>query len=599
MDDLTLVLDLVLAVLAALVGGVVARRLGQPVLLGYLLAGVALGPFTPGPVADPHTVRVLAEIGVAFLMFAVGAEFSLSELRRVGRVATLGGALQLGCTMGLGPLLAPALGLSFAQGVFLGALLALSSTVVAVKVLMARGELQALHGRVALGILIAQDLAVVPMAIVLPALAAGSEGLLTELGLAALKAAAILLGAYAVGGRLVPWLLDRLAIARTRELFLLAVVGVALGTALVTHFAGLSLAFGALLAGLVVAESEYRAQVVAEVLPLRDLFASLFFVSVGILINPTALLSNAGLVALLSGAVVLGKAGLVALVVLALGLPGRVAVLAGLSLAQVGEFSFVLARLGVDGGAIPPALFDLTLATALVTIVLTPLLLRSAPLLLQGLERLPAAGRWFAPPVDASAAAAVLGPGGALPPAPDDAPGPPGTPEARGRRRHAVVCGFGRVGRELVAALEARGVPYLVIEYNPLVVRQLRARGVPVIYGDAANPAVLEHARLDRARLLAVLIPDALAAEAATGEARRRNPRLTIVARARDLDGVDRLRRAGATAVVQPEFEAGVEVIRHALRGYGLSTQELALLTAGRRQAFYQHPPAEAADGLA
>src|SRR3954452_11649553 len=211
MGDLQLILDLVAAVLAAFVGGVVAQRLGQPVILGYLIAGVVIGPFTPGPSAGVHTVQVLAEMGVAFLMFALGAEVSLGELRRLGRVTMLAGPLQIIGTMGLGLLLAPAVGLSIAQGVFLGALLALSSTVVALKVLMARGELQALHGRGALGILIAQDLAVVPMVVVLPAVASGSEHLLEELALAAVKAGAVLLGAYVVGARLVPWALGRAA----------------------------------------------------------------------------------------------------------------------------------------------------------------------------------------------------------------------------------------------------------------------------------------------------------------------------------------------------------------------------------------------------
>jgi CPA2 family monovalent cation:H+ antiporter-2 len=294
------------------------------------------------------------------------------------------------------------------------------------------------------------------------------------------------------------------------------------------------------------------------------------------LINPAALLSNAGLVALLSGAVVLGKVGIVALVVLLLGMPGRVAVLAGLSVAQVGEFSFVLARLGVDAAAIPPGLFDLTLATALVTIALTPALLKCAPLLLRALERLPAVSGRFAREADAEAAAE-------------------GVPALRA---HTVICGFGRVGRELAAALEKRGVPYLVVEYNPLLVRQLRGRGVPVLYGDAANPAVLEHTHLDRARVLAVLMPDRAATEAATLQARRLHPRLDVVARARDLHDIARLRRAGATAVVQPEFEAGVEVIRHTLHRYGLGSQELTLLTAGRRQAIYeQAAPDELAGG--
>lgn len=563
MNDSQLIVDLVLAVTTAFVGGALAQRLGQPVILGYLLAGVAIGPFTPGPVANAGSVQVLAEIGVAFLMFTLGAEFSFSELKRLGRIAILGGALQILCTMGLGPLLAPLLGLTFLQGVFLGALLALSSTVVALKVLLGRGELGALHGRVALGILIAQDLAVVPMVVVLPSVTAGSEGVLTDLAWAAVKAGGVLLGAYLLGARVVPWLLGRAAISRTRELFLLSVVALALGTALVTQLAGLSLAFGAFLAGLVVAESEYRTQVIAETLPFRDLFASLFFVSVGMLINPAALLPQAGVVALVSAVVVVGKVAIVAAIVLVLGMPARVALMAGLALAQVGEFSFVLARIGVDRGAIPASLFDLTLATALVTIVLTPALLKAAPFLLRVLERLPGVGARFAEPVQPLA-------------------------EVETMSGHAIVCGFGRVGRELADALAARGVRFLVVEYNPEVVRVLRQRGVPVLYGDAANPVVLEHAHVERARLLAVLMPDRAAAEQATRTARGLNPRLDIVARASSSDDLESLRRAGATDVVQPEFEAGVEVIRHALRRFGVGGLELTNLTAGRRALFYR-----------
>jgi CPA2 family monovalent cation:H+ antiporter-2 len=565
MEDLKLVLDLVLAVGAAFAGGAVAQRLGQPVILGYLVGGMIIGPFTPGLVADQHSVGVLAEIGVAFLMFALGAEFSLGELRRMGRVASVGGVLQILITMGLGPLLAPILGLTFMQGIFLGALLALSSTVVALKLLMARGELQAMHGRVALGILIAQDLAVVPLVVILPALASGSATLAQDLGLAALKAAGILVGAYVLGTRVVPWLLQQIAIARTRELFLLGVVALALGTALVTQAAGLSIAFGAFLAGLVVSESEFRTQVIAEVLPLRDLFASLFFVSVGMLINPVTLLDQLGWVALVAAVVLVGKTVIVTAIVLALKLPGRVALLSGLALAQVGEFSFVLARIGVDRDAIPPSIFDLILAVSLVTIVLTPALLGLAPRLLRGLERLPGVGRRFTAPVEVAT-------------------------ETEGLAQHVVICGFGRVGRELAEALEQRGLRYLVIEYNPLIVDELRRRQVPVIYGDAANPAVLEHAHLDTARVMAVLMPDARAAELAVHHTRQDHPDLDIIARVGNARQVNQLRRVGASEVVQPEFEAGVEVLLQVLRHYDMNERELIEMVGGRRNAFYQRP---------
>ncbi|HEX4744731.1 MAG TPA: cation:proton antiporter [Candidatus Limnocylindria bacterium] len=555
-------MDLVLAIVAAFIGGLAAQRLGQPVIVGYLIAGVALGPFTPGPVASAESVGVIAEIGVAFLMFALGAEFSRAELRGMGRVAVVGGTLQIAGTIAVGLAIGLALGLTPVQGVFLGALLALSSTVVAIKVLAARGALQSLHGRGSVAVLIAQDLAVVPMIVLLPAL--GLPGAIDWAGLllTIAKAAGVVLVAYLLGARAAPWLLAHAAARPSREVFLLAVVALALGTALMTQYVGLSLAFGAFLAGVVIAESEYRTQVIAEVLPLRDLFTSLFFVSVGMLIDPIALLAALGPLALLTVAVVVAKPAVTTLALLLAGLPGVVALPAALAIAQVGEFSFVLARQGVETGAIPPRVFDLTLATALVTIVLAPALVRLSGPALSALRRVPGLRDAFAEPLDA---------------------GPPGS----ALRRHVVICGYGGVGRELAAVLGRRGFAFVVVEYNPAVVRQLRQEGARAIYGDAANPAVLEHARLAEASLLAVLVPDPQTAEVATRHARSMNPRLDIIARAARPEDVERLRRAGATDVVQPQFEAGVEVIRHALRRFGISGAELATLAAGRRASFY------------
>jgi CPA2 family monovalent cation:H+ antiporter-2 len=561
--DVGLLLDLVAAVLAAFVGGALAQRLGLPVVVGYLLAGMAIGPFTPGFHANPRSIDVLAEIGVTFLMFAIGAEFSRSELRRLGRVGLLGGLAQIVATAAIGPALAPLLGLTPFQGVFLGALIALSSTVVALKLLAARGEVGSLHGHVALGILVAQDLAVIPLVVVLPQAGAPAGAVAGSLLRAAVEAVALVLGAYLVGVRAVPWLLGHVAVQRTRELFLLGVVGLALGTALAAQAIGLSLAFGAFLAGLVVAESELRAQVVAEAIPLRDLFTSVFFVSVGMLIDPRTLLGDAGAVALLTVAALAGKFLIVTVVVLLLGFPGRVAVLAALSLAQVGELSFVLAQVGVGSGAIPRRLLDLTLDTSLTTIVLAPFVLRASRPILWAARHLPLAGRRFEDRIE-----------------PD--------PDAAGLRRHVVVCGCGRVGGELVDALRRRDVPCLVIEYHPDVARRLRERGVTVITGDAANPAVLEHANLPNARLLAALVPDVSDAERIVRGARTLARRIHVVARAQRREDVEPLRRAGADAVVQPEFEAGVEVIRHALQRYGVVGTELNHLIAGRRRAFYE-----------
>jgi CPA2 family monovalent cation:H+ antiporter-2 len=262
--DPQIFLDLVLAVAAAFVGGVLAQRAGLPVVVGYLLAGLAIGPFTPGPSIGTHSISALADVGVALLMFAVGCEFSRAELRRLGRVALMGG---IAATMALGIGVGWVLGFPSAEAVFLGALISLSSTVVALKMLMSRGELDSLHGRVSLGILLVQDLVVVPMAVLLPTLGRGAGLGLTRLLMQVAEAAALMIGTYLLGIRIVPWVLGHVAVPRTRELFLLGVVSLALGTALIAQAIGPSLAFGAFLAGLVVAESEYRTQVVAEVLP--------------------------------------------------------------------------------------------------------------------------------------------------------------------------------------------------------------------------------------------------------------------------------------------------------------------------------------------
>lgn len=558
-----LIVDLVLAVSAAFVGGAIAQRFGQPALLGYLLAGVAIGPFTPGPVADTHAVQTLAEIGVAFLMFAVGAELSLGEFRRLGKLAAMGGALQILITMGLGLALALALGLTGSQGLYFGALIALSSTVVALKLLLARDETRSLHGRIALGLLVAQDIAVLPMAIILPTLATGGVDLLTNLATTTAKAVAVVVGAFVVGRRLAPWVLNRIAVTQSRELFLLSVVTLALGTAVIAAIAGLSFAFGAFLAGLVIAETDFRTRVAAEIIPFRDLFASLFFVSIGMLIDPINIVAQLGVIVGVTLVTVLGKALIVTAIALGFGVPGRSALLAGLSLAQVGEFSFVLGRLGVDSGALPQSTFDLTLVVAVATIVLSTPLLHIAPWLCRVARRAPIIGSRFVDRLDAD-------------------------PDLDALRGHTVVCGYGRVGHELIEALHECGQPVLVIDLNPWAVAELRAQGTPVIHGDAATIAVLDHAHLDTAAVLAVLIPERSAAEFVVEHARAAWPNLDIVVRARETDQIQRYRRLGVGEIVQPEFEAGVEVIRHVLRHYGLSAEASDRLAEARRTRYYQ-----------
>jgi monovalent cation:H+ antiporter-2, CPA2 family len=565
MDLPFLFVNVTLALAAALLGGVVARLLRQPVILGYFLGGVLISEFTPGPVGDVHQLEVLADIGVAFLMFALGVEVSLSTLLSVGRVALLGGLVQIAASMAIGAGLAVLIGLSGLAAVFFGALVALSSTVVVIRLLADRGELAAPHGRIALGILIVQDLSVVPMMVVLPAFNGPTDGLVASLGLALVKAVAILVGTLAIGARVIPWVLTRVARAGAPDLFVLAIVTLALGTALVTAWAGLSIAFGAFLAGLVIAESELSHQVLDRIGPLRDAFITMFFVSVGMLLNPAYILGEAPLILAIAAAVLIAKGLVAGAVPLFFGYPLATATLVGASLAQIGEFSFVLARLGVDQGILSERIFGLTLAVAVVTIVLTPGALRLAGPLAGALGSRLGAGR-------AAATATYLGNGAGA-----------GT-----LRDHVVVLGYGQLGQELVSWLERRGVPFVVVESRADLLGPLRARGIPTLAGDASSPQLLDQCELPRARVVAVTLPGSVAAAGAIRHVRGRNPDLDVVARAEGETAVGMLHSQGADEVVQPEFEAALEFVRHTLGSFAPDAARLEAELAARRDSYYR-----------
>lgn len=570
MAETHLVVDFVVASVAALAGGLIAQRLRVPLIIGFLVAGVIISPLLPATGGGAGRIQTLADVGVALLMFALGTEFSLARLRNVGRVAILGGIVQILATAGLGLLLGFALGLDWVGALYWGCLISLSSTMVVLKLLHGRGELDTLYGHIAVGILIVQDLAVVPMIVILPALAGTGAGLLPTLGLAFAKAAMLILAVYLLGTRLVPWLLHQVASGQSRELLPLAVIGIGLGMALATNALGLSLAFGAFLAGLVISETEFEYQISAEVRPMRDIFASLFFVSLGMLLNPANLLAQAPLILALAAAVVLGKFVIGAAVPLVFGYPGRVALPVGLALLQIGEFSFVLAQVGAAEGIIPPAVYSLTLAVSLVTILFTPLAMHASPGIVSLLMRAPLIGRRLAP------SAVVHEP-----------------KAAADQRRRAVILGYGRVGHELAAALEARGFSWMAVDLDLGTIRALRKKGIACVYGDAAEVEVLRHAGLSGAQLLAVALPDATSCERAVRHAREINPSIPIIVRARDAAELRRLVAAGAEEVVHPEFEAGLEFVRFALRRYGVSAAEVQHLLTRRRLGYYAREPEE------
>lgn len=565
MEAFSLISDLVLAWAAALLGGAIAKRLRQPVVLGYLLAGMLISPYTPGPVGNVGRVRLFAEIGVVFLMFALGVELSLEQLKRAWRVSLVGGLLQILLTTGLGVSVWVLLGRDVVEGIFFGAIIAISSTTVAIKVLLDRGELDSPHGVLALGISMVQDLSLVPLMVILPALVAPKATFLPTILVAFAKAVVLLVGAYLLGTRLVPWILAWVAKTASRELFLLTIVTIALGTALGSAKLGLSVALGAFLAGLVVSESVYSHQILAEVLPLRDIFASLFFVSVGMLVAPKFLLENALAVLIAVAAIVLGKFAICAMIPLLFRYPTKTAIYTGLALAQIGEFSFILARMGVDRGLVSEYLYAVTLSGALVAILLNPLVLHVGPVLVRGFQRIPLFRE----------RAAFLPTG-----------------ESLKLEGHVVICGLGRVGRELALALNDHGIPYLVIDYDPLTIEEVRRQGLPCIYGDAANPAILGQARLQKARVLAVAIPDFAAAELCIRHARRLSPRLDVIVRTHSPGRIERLRDAGAVEVVYPEIEAGLEFVRHTLQRFKVKGPAVEQFVSKRRASYHPQEPA-------
>ncbi|MEZ4718780.1 MAG: cation:proton antiporter [Caldilineaceae bacterium] len=364
--------DIAIIVVAGLIGGLIAQRLHQPLVIGYILAGVAVGPYTGFvTVANVHDIELLAEIGVALLLFALGIEFSLKELRPVRNIALLGTPLQMVLTLLLGVGIGQWLGWTWTASVWFGAAVSLSSTMVTLKTLTGQGRMGTLSSRVMIGMLIVQDLAVVPLMIILPQLSDLTTGL-PQLAWAAVRATLFLAAMLFIGTRVIPWLMRMVARWNSRELFLLTVTAIGLGVGYATYLVGLSFAFGAFVAGIVISESDYSHQALSDTIPLRDLFGLLFFASVGMLLDPAFVWENLGLIAALVLAVGVGKALIFGGLTRAFGYVNVMPLAVGLGLFQVGEFSFVLARVGLSSGSIDQYLYSLILSVALITMLLTP-----------------------------------------------------------------------------------------------------------------------------------------------------------------------------------------------------------------------------------
>jgi CPA2 family monovalent cation:H+ antiporter-2 len=559
--------DLLIVLVVAIAGGMLARWLRLPLILGYLAGGIAVGPFGLGLIHDVDTINSLAKIGVVLLLFAIGLEFSLKELLAMGRIAVIGGIVQIALTAAIGFGLGRAAGLVPTGALFFGFIISLSSTMVVLKILMDRGELDTTHGRIMLGILLVQDLAVVPMMVIMPAIGAGGAGLWISLGIAFAKAVGFVGVMLLLGYWGLPWFLNKVAGQRSRELFLLTVIVLVLGAAFGTYYFGLSEAFGAFAAGLLISQSGFARQAFADIMPLRDTFAALFFVSLGMLANLSFIRDNLMTVLIVVVVIMLVKFIICSAITRLFGYGHKTVLMVGTGLIQVGEFGFILALMGAELGILSQRLYSLTVASAIVTMLLTPFVMNLNSFIYRKLSQRGWFARWLASPVD---------------------------PDWRVQRmelsRHAVICGYGDVGSRVAAVLEKQKFPYLVIDLDPKVISKLKAQGVPCLYGDASSPEVLAHASLDKARVLLCTIPDYVAEELTVRNALKINPKLDIVARVYRERDVALLKSAGVAELVLPFFEGSLEMIRHALHRFGMTGTEIQYILNNLRQGQIEQP---------
>jgi CPA2 family monovalent cation:H+ antiporter-2 len=571
LSELQLILDLSLVWLAAAIFGFAAVALKQPAMAGYMLAGLIIGPHGVKLISNSEQISVLAELGVALLLFALGLEVSFRQLLfRTNRVVAAGIFQIVITTLGFSwAVVHFGLAPDLKSGIVFGFIVALSSTVVATKMLSERGETDSIHGRILIPLLIVQDLSLIPAMSLIPALkdAGGDTGiaLLMALGKALVLVAVVII----MSTKILPPLLARVASTNSRELFLLFMICLCLGVAIASHELGLSIALGAFLAGIMVSESPYAHQALSDLIPLRDLFATVFFVSVGMLLDPAYIYLHWNEVIIFVGVLILGKALIATAASLLATNSLTSATLAGLCLAQVGEFSFVLATVGNKAGLITGSLYNLFFAAAVISMIASPSIIS-----------------WLSPIIRRIR--------------------PPETLNADSDKQvshlpltgHTVVCGFGRVGKNVALAIREAGIPVAVVELDGAAIEDLKQRHIPFVYGDAGSRLVLSECNITEATTLVVTLPDPLAAVNIIKMAREVNSNLRILVRAHRPADRAAFKEAGAAQIVQPEFEASLELTKQALLGQNAEQGQLAKALSFIRHSrtedsddFDYHPP--------
>lgn len=552
MEQFHFLKDLLVAYLASGLVIYLFHRIGQSAIVGFLVTGVLAGPYGLGLVSDTEAVHVLAEIGVMLLLFSIGLEFSPRKLAGLRSIVFFTGPLQILGTISLALLITSAAGLSLALGMVIGFFAAMSSTAMVVKVLMDRGELDSIHGRVCLGILILQDLAVVPMIVLISRFTDRGETWLTLLLEVAL-AFGLLGGIFFGARRLFPVLMRHVVNVRSKDLFVITIILAFLGTAWLASFSGFSLALGGFLAGLILSTSEYSQQIFSEIRPLRDILNSLFFLSIGMLVDPAYVFENLPLLALVVVLLIIGKTLIVTLSGLITAIPAAVAVVAGLSLAQVGEFSFILLEEASRAGLVSSELYQILISSAVATLVLTPALV-------SGSRRI--ASSRFTRRIDRFSrrrrGLSEL------------------NEQAQMLSDHVLICGFGVSGMNVAKVLKANRIPYLALELNPQAVKQAREQGEPIFFGDCTDTSILDHAGIGSARAITVAISDPYSAERAVRISRNLNPEILILVRTKRVSEIDSLYDAGANEVIPEEFEASIEMMTRILRSFNFPRDLIA-----------------------
>ncbi|HKK09815.1 MAG TPA: cation:proton antiporter [Bacteroidales bacterium] len=539
-------------------------KIKVPAIVGFLLTGVLAGPHALQLISNPHDIEIIAEIGVILLLFTIGIEFSLKKLKRIQRYVILGGGLQVGITVLITYLLVSAFGFSWQQAVFAGFLVSLSSTAVVLKMIQSSGEIGTQHGQTSLAILIFQDIIIVPMMLILPFIAGNEANLSASLLLFVGKAVLIIGFTYVGAKYLMPWALYHIAKTQSKELFMIAIMVVGLAVAWLTSELGLSLALGAFIAGLIISESEYSEQAFGNIVPFRDVFTSFFFVSIGMLLNVTYVADHLVFVLILTVAILLLKTMVAGFSAFALGFPFKTTVIVALTLSQIGEFSFILSKIGMDYELFSQDYYQAFLAVSVITMAVTPFIIRFAPVLADFILQFP------------------------LPKLVRHGLRDIPEPEHAVMTNHMVIVGYGINGRNVAQAAKFADIPHVILELNPDTVKDEQSKGEIIYYGDATQETVLRHASIEKATVLVVTLPHTGDVKRITDTARSLNPDLHIIIRTRFVKDMKVFYDLGADEVIPEEFETSVEIFSRVLAKYLIPRNEIEKMVAKVRADSYE-----------